>query len=251
MRKMTIIIILIFAVPTVLFFIINNRDRGLTLGINAEFPPFTYIIEGSGGELDGFDVEIAKQIAKDYKQNLEIKVMGYYEILPAVQSKKIDIGMSTISITPERSKLVDFSDPYYETTQVFIVRCEDHSFDEFITLEDIGNTKRLGSRYATTCLTSAENIAMAYNVLSFMTWREGFDQLFRGNIDAIVIDEEAAFALVENDDRLMVLPIKFDVERYGVAVAKGNKKLVDSINKTIRRLKSSGEYDRLVAEYLD
>ncbi len=247
-KKILIILLVIFV--AIIFFYNKYRKKDLILGINTTFPPFEYIDSEKGNEVLGFDVEIAKRIAKDYGKTLEIKVLGFYEIIPSIQEGKIEMGMSTLSITPERLEVVDFSIPYYETSQAILIRKDDASFDNIKTREELSSDKIFASRAQTTCFELAKEISTEHAPVETKNWEVAIDSLLRKTVDAVVIDRKTAIAFISIYNNLDILDIEFDTEYYGVAVKKGNKKLLDSINRTIIKLKASEEYDRIVKEQI-
>ena len=89
------------------------------LGTNANFPPFEYV---EGTNVVGFDISMGQYIAKDYKAKLEVVDMAFDSLIPALSSGAIDFIAAGMSVTEERKKNVDFSDPYYASEQVIIIR---------------------------------------------------------------------------------------------------------------------------------
>ncbi len=89
------------------------------LGTNAAFPPFEYV---DGKDIVGFDITMGQKIAKDYGTKLEVVDMAFDSLIPALQSGTIDFIAAGMSVTEERKKNVDFSDPYFASEQVIIVR---------------------------------------------------------------------------------------------------------------------------------
>lgn len=91
----------------------------LKLGTNAAFPPFEYV---EGSSIVGFDITMGQNIANDFGATLEVVNMEFDSLIPALQSGTIDFIAAGMSVTEERKKNVDFSDPYYASEQVIIVR---------------------------------------------------------------------------------------------------------------------------------
>lgn len=91
----------------------------LKMGTSADFPPFEYIESSS---VVGFDISIAEEIAKDLGYNLQIENMSFDSLVSALQSNQIDLVLAGMSVTEERQKNVLFSDPYYTSSQVVIVK---------------------------------------------------------------------------------------------------------------------------------
>ena len=97
---------------------ISNDTDVLVMGTNATFKPFEY---KDGGQVVGFDVELAQAIAKDMGKELKIEDMSFDGLLPALESGQIDMAVAGMSVTSEREKNALFSDPYYQASQRIIV----------------------------------------------------------------------------------------------------------------------------------
>ncbi len=248
--KIPLISIGIIIIISIVYYSINKTDD-LIVGTNPTFPPFEYIGGISGNDIVGFDIEIAKIIAKDYGSNIEIEILYFDELIEAIQSGNIDMAISTMTITDERKKYVDFSIPYYTTMSTVIVRSDDSTFEDITTREELGTNKKLGSRIGTTCLASALKIADGKPVVENNSWKFLIEQLLANNIDAIVMDKDVARAFLSKYENIRILPIEFDIEEYGIAVKKGNSKLLSSINTTLQRIFDSGEYNNLVQLYIN
>lgn len=93
--------------------------RPLKLGTNAAFPPFEYV---EGSRIAGFDISMGEKIARKAGRSLEIVDMSFDSLIPALSSGAIDFIAAGMSVTEERKKNVDFSQPYFASNQVIIVR---------------------------------------------------------------------------------------------------------------------------------
>ena len=91
----------------------------ITMGTNAEFPPFEY---REREKVTGFDTEIAEKVATKMGKTLKITDMSFDGLIPALQGGKVDMIVSGMSVTEERKKNVDFSNGYYTASQVIIVK---------------------------------------------------------------------------------------------------------------------------------
>ena len=111
----------------------NSKDQ-LVVGTNAEFAPFEY---KEGDKFYGIDMEIAKLLADKLGKELVIVDMAFDAVLLSVQQQKADIGMAGLTVTEERAKQVDFSDPYYNAAQKIICKADDKTFDNCKTKEDV------------------------------------------------------------------------------------------------------------------
>ena len=97
----------------------TSGSKVIKLGTNAAFPPFEYV---EGKDIVGFDISMGQKIARDSGTKLEVLDMAFDSLIPALQSETIDFIAAGMSVTEERKKNVDFSDPYYASEQVIIVR---------------------------------------------------------------------------------------------------------------------------------
>ncbi|MCR4789884.1 MAG: transporter substrate-binding domain-containing protein [Treponemataceae bacterium] len=96
-----------------------ESDKVIKLGTNAAFPPFEYV---EGKDVVGFDITMGEKIAKDMGVKLEVIDMAFDSLIPAVQSGAIDFVAAGMSVTEERKQNVDFSEPYFASEQVIIIK---------------------------------------------------------------------------------------------------------------------------------
>ena len=112
----------------------SDRDEELVVATNAEFAPFEYRVGTSFG---GIDMQVAKILAEGMGKTLVIRHMAFESVLQSVQSGESDIALAGLTINEERAQQVDFSDPYYDTTQRIAVSADNTMFDECKTEEDV------------------------------------------------------------------------------------------------------------------
>ena len=96
----------------------SNKNE-LVMATNAEFPPYEY---HEGDAIVGIDVEICKAIAEEMGKTLVIEDMQFDSVITSVQTGKADLGAAGLTVTEDRLKNIDFTDPYTTATQVIIVR---------------------------------------------------------------------------------------------------------------------------------
>lgn len=261
MKKIYVILsFVITIIAASIIYIRMSKSDYLILGTSPTFMPFEYIVGEDGDEIVGFDIEIAKKIANDLGRELKIEVLNFEELIPSLEVGIIDMAICTMTITKERSEHVDFSVPYYADSQIIIVRADDKSFAEpteatgltlTLTKEDIGENKKLAARTGTTGSVAANLMAAGNKVLEMPSCKLIILELLDKKVDAVVVDHSVAKAFLNEYDNLKILPIEFEIEHYGVAVTKGNTKLLSSINTTINNLQASNEYEMLVENYIN
>ncbi len=230
----------------------EKESEVLIMGTYPMLPPFVYQDPSNTNNIIGFDVEIAKEIAKTRGKKLEIRPMLFHELIPAVQNGEIDMAVSIISVTPERREIINFSIPYYEASQAILIRKDDEeSFASISTKEQLGRNKKIATLIGSTGETATRAIADSHNIIEIETYAEGVEEMLAGNADVMVMDAWPAKMLIEEHPELTLAShIAFDVEYYCVAVNKNRREFLASINETISRLVNSGRYIELVDEYI-
>jgi len=213
----------------------------LTLATNAEFPPYEY---HDGDKIVGIDMDIADAIAKKLGLEVQIEDIAFDSVILEVTSGKADIGLAGISATDERKQSVDFSDTYTTSKQLIIVKD-----DSAITGSKDLEGKTVGVQTGTT----GDILASDIKDVKPERYDKGMDAvqaLSQGKVDAVIIDSEVAKKFVEETSGLKVLDEAFADENYAIAIKKGNKELLDSVNKALSELKSDGTIDSIIAKYI-
>lgn len=215
----------------------------LTMATNAEFPPYEF---HDGGEIVGIDVEIAEAIAEKLGMTLEIEDIAFDSIIPEVDSGKADIGLAGMTVSEDRLKNVDFSEPYTTASQVIIVKND----------SDIAGPDDLAGKYIGVQLgTTGDIYASDYEEegSTIERYSKGFEAvqaMMQGKIDAVVIDLEPAKVFVSENEGIKILDEALTVEEYAIAVKKGNTELVEKLNTALAELKDSGELQAIIDKYI-
>lgn len=224
--------------------LVKIEEEGvLVMGTNAEFPPFEY--RDANGDVDGFDVAIAKEIAKSLNAELVIEDMDFGSIISAINSGKVDLGLAGMSVTPDRLENVDFSDAYFNASQVIVVQVGN---TDVTTNADLVN-KKIGVQEGTTGDLEVSEVE-GTEVMRFKKGIDAIVDLRNGKIDAVVIDALPAKVFVEKNDDIMVLDDYFTEEEYAIAIKKGDSSFVKHVNGVIADLKASGRYQEIYDTYI-
>lgn len=222
----------------------GKQDDVLVVGTNATFPPFEYIGGASGDEIMGFDIDIARQIAADAGKTLKVENMNFDSLVVALNAGKIDLIAAGMTITPERARSVDFSDPYYEATQVVITRKDDSSIK---TPDDIKG-KKIAVQLGTTGDVMAKDFTE--QVVAFNTGFEALMELKNGKVDLVLFDSAPAAKHLEKNPELKLQKMDFTPEYYGLGMAKGNAELAALVNKTLADMQQNGQFDALLSKHM-
>ncbi|MDR2294113.1 MAG: ABC transporter substrate-binding protein [Microbacterium sp.] len=214
-------------------------DGKLTVCSDIPYEPFESMKDGKAV---GFDIDITAAIAEDLGLELNVVDSSFDAITSGLFKTDCDIAASSISITDERKQNVDFSDPYYDDDLVLIAKK-----DSGITSIDTAKGKDIGVQTATTGEAYGQEnglstIGYEDSGLQIQSLKSGATAGSLGNQSVL------KFAIKGESDFEVVEEIKTG-EQLGIAVPKGNADMLAAVNKTLGELKSSGDLDKLEAEW--
>ncbi len=221
-------------------------DGVLTVGTNAEFPPFEYVDDN--GEPDGFDVALIKAIGEKLGVSVEVENMEFDSLVSSI-GNKIDVAIAGMTVTDERKNSVDFSNSYYDALQYVIVP----EGSEIATFDDLAG-KAIGVQLGTTGDFIASDDVEGASVSQYNKAVDAVNDLINGRVDCVIIDKNPALVF-ESKFAGQVKAIdgaqfNFEVEDYAIALPKGDVILADQINAALDELKADGTFDKLVEEYI-
>lgn len=227
------------------------KEKGrLVVGINAEFAPFEFHTMVNGKDtVVGFDLDMAKDIAKDMGVELELKELSFDALLTTLQSGQVDVIISGLSATEERRKTVDFSDVYYKGTQTLLTTKDNLSkFNNFSDLKDkkIGlQLSSLQDKLMTALLPDGKYTRIeSMNTLFLSLKSKQIDGIVTSTIVnqmAIVANPEFVIA-----DKVVIDDSSLNSPGTAVALRKGATALKTQMNVTIKRLNESGQMQKYV-----
>lgn len=224
------------------------KDGVLIAGTEPTFAPFD--TTGEDGELIGFDMDLMNAIAKDQGFKVEYKAFEFDALIPALNSENIDIITAGMTSTdPERRKKVDFTDDYYDSSLVVLVK-EDNK--EIKSFKDITNKTTVASQIGTTGadkLTEMEAEGTVGKTVIVNQFTDCMLQLENGNVDAVFIDEPVAEAAIAKREGLKIAGEPMSSDKFAFAVKKGNEDLLKKINDGLKNVKEDGTYDKLVEKW--
>ena len=227
------------------------KSKGkLVVGLNAEFAPFEFhtMIDGKD-TVAGFDLDLAKTVAKDMGVELEVKELAFDALLTALQNNQVDIVISGVSATEERRKSVDFSEPYYRGVQVLLTTKDNvGKFNSFADLKG----KKIGLQLSSLQDRLMNTLLPDGNYTKIESMNTLFLSLKSNQIEGIVTTKIVSeMAAVANPEFVIADKVKIDDSSLnspgvGVAMRKNSPALQAQINSTVKRLKDSGEMDKAV-----
>ncbi|MBQ8919250.1 MAG: basic amino acid ABC transporter substrate-binding protein [Acidaminococcaceae bacterium] len=222
-----------------------EAPKVLRVGTEPTFAPFEFQKEGSK-EFDGFDMDLIRAIGKQLNMKVEIQNMGFDALIPALNSGNIDVAAAGMSITPDRQKAVDMSDPYYVAGLVVVVNKDNEAIKSINDLNGKGISVQIGT-------TGAERAAKVPDakVKNFNTNAEVFLELKNKGVDAVIIDKPVAeyfLATGGGKDFAKIVGDTLEAESFGISLKK-NSPLTKEINKALLDLKKNGEYDKIYTKW--
>ena len=218
----------------------------LVIGTSPDFPPFESL--STNGKVEGIEIEIMELICQELGVTLEVKQMDFDTVLPGVQTGKFQVGVSGISVTPEREKNTLFSTPYCLAAQAIVV-----TSGSPIT----GKADLAGKAVSVQTGTTAEEFCMSngYDVKAFAANADAEAALTVGKVDAWVIDDLTAAEMVASynkdhpDAPLVILDEAMTTEPYAFAFAFGSEDLVAKINEILINLLADGTIAAIFEKY--
>lgn len=220
----------------------------IVLGTSADYPPYEFHKEIKGKDsIVGFDISIAKEVAKDLGVDLEIKDMEFGGLLADLKTDKVDFVIAGMTPDAERAEEVDFSTIYYKAEHGLVINIKD--IEKYKDITDLKG-KVIGVQKGAI----QEDIAMEQiespQIKALGKVSNLILELKTGKVDAVVVEKPVGSAYVANNEDLVLTDITFSDEEGGsaVAVKKGNKELLDAINKTIERLIKESKIEQFVIE---
>ena len=227
------------------------KSEKLIVGTEAGFAPYEYM---KGNEVVGIDMDIAKAIADEMGKELEIKNMDFDGALAAVQSGKVDFVAAGVSISPEREEAMDFSNEYVNSTEVIVVNKENPAVtpagEELAGSDLDGKVVAVQQGNIADIWVSNKDNCNPKEVKRYTKFAQAAEDLQNGKIDCIVIDQYPAEELVAANDTLTTLDGTLFEDKYAIAVKKGNKELLDEINKVIDKLVEEGKIEEFTANHV-
>lgn len=225
------------------------RDAGvLKVGVKEDVPKFGYFDPAKNAH-EGLEIDLARRIAKEiFGDENKVQFVGVNAKTrgPALDNGEVDLVIATFTITEERKKSWNFSDPYFTDYVGFLVLA-DSGIKSWKDLDGkvIGVAQSASTRAALT--EQAAKDGMTVHFMEFATYPEIKAALDSRRIDAFSVDQSILWGY--KDDKNVMLPDKFAPQEYGIATKKSNTELAEFVNNILRQMKESGELDQLYEKW--
>lgn len=216
-----------------------EEEGVLRIGTEGTYPPFTFHDES--GELTGFDVEIAREVAERLGVEAEFLETQWDAMFAGLDAGRFDMIANQVGIREDRLEQYDFSDPYITSAAVLVTRADDTEITAFEDLEGRTTAQSLTSNFA--------DIATSYG--AEIEGVEGFSQsaelLVSGRVDALVNDRIAVLDYLNQrpDADIQIAAVHEDASQSGLMFREENEELVEAVNEALAAMIEDGTYDEI------
>lgn len=225
----------------------GNPSDVLVVGMELSYPPFE--MKDEKGTPEGISVDMANALAEHLGMPIEIRDMSFTALIPALETDRIDCVISSMTITGDRSKQIDFSDAYVRTGICMLVQKD----GDVRTVEDLNQAgRRVACKTGTTGHIYAEKHLPNAELAVFEDHSLCALEVHQGKSDAFIYDQIsiAQFAIDEYPETTKAYLEPIQVEDWGVGVRKGNQQLLDDINVFIKKYREEGGFDALAEKWM-
>lgn len=222
----------------------SNHNEKLIVGMNPTYEPFEF--QGKTSDIEGFDVDLMKEIGKKLNKPVEFKSIPFDALIPALAKKDINIVATGMSITKARKEKVDFTMPYFRSSMAIVTK------DPSLTSPDSLKGKTIAVQMGTTPADAAHKIDGAI-VKEFDHASSSLLELKNGNAQAVLVDMAVArnFMKEHPEDGIYITDYPNTQSYMGMAVNKDNKELLDQVNKALEEMKADGTLEALYQKWFN
>lgn len=226
----------------------------LRVGLNPAYEPFES--KTASGEIVGFDVDIANALCEQIKRKCVFVESEWDSIIPGLQAKKFDVVISSMSITPERARVVDFTNRYYKTPSAIVVK-KSVKYEGPASLKGMKIGVLKSSTQEKWALGELKPAGVA--VVPYQSQNQVYLDIQAGRLDGTVADKVEVnggfLRKPEGKDYGYAGPDQYDAKYYGegigIALRKGQGDLKKQLNEAIDTIRANGTYARIARKYFD
>lgn len=232
----------------------SSGEGTLVVGLEAAYAPFNwmeteatetnYPLDGMNSYVEGYDVQIAKLLAEELDLELVIKMVDWEGLVISLQTGMIDVIIAGMSPTPYRLQQISFTDPYFESDHVVLVK-KDGPFSNATDINDFSGAKIIGQK-GTIYDTLAEQLAEGNSNSTYQNPLQSVPEIVNaiktGVSDVTIVESPVAISIVNNNDDLMYIELEtaFDVDDedtiVSIGVRKDDNDLLDSLNNALANI---------------
>lgn len=219
-------------------------EKKLIVATDTAFVPFEF---KQGDKYVGFDVDLWDAIAKELKLDYTLKPMDFSGIIPALQTRNIDLALAGITITDERKKAIEFSDGYYKSGLLVMVR---NNENDIKSIKDL-NGKVVAVKSGTGSVDYAKANIQTKDLRQFPNIDNAYMELGTNRADAVLHDTPNILYFINTagKGRFKAVGDSIEAQQYGVAFPKGSDELREKVNGALKTLKENGTYNQIYKKW--
>lgn len=224
----------------------KGKDK-IIVGMELAYPPFE--TKDKDGNPAGISVEIAKEFGKSIGKEVVIENIAWDGLIPSLQTKKVDMIISSMTITEDRKRIVDFTIPYANSLLGILV----NKNSNINSVEDLDKKGiKVAVKTGSTGFIYAKNNLKNATILSFPDESACVTEVVQGKADIFLYDQLTIYRNWEkNKESTKTIFIPFqNAEQWGIAVRKGDKELLEQLNRFIEEYRAKGGFEKLSEKYL-
>ncbi|MED4204610.1 amino acid ABC transporter substrate-binding protein [Neobacillus mesonae] len=218
-------------------------DGKILIGTEGTYPPFTF--HDTSGNLTGFDVELAEEVAKRVGVKAEFKETQWDALFAGLDAKRFDMIANQVGIRPDRQEKYDFSDPYITSTAVLITNKDNNKVKSFDDIKGLNSAQSLTSNYA--------DMAKKYgaNLVGVDGFQQAAELLAQKRVDVTINDNIAFldFKKQKPDAPVKIVATSNDASTSGFMFRKKSDTLVDAVNKALKDMVDDGTYKKISVKW--
>ena len=227
--------------------------KAMRVGVEGAYPPFSEV--GPDGKSKGFDIDIAEAVCARLQSRCVLVQQDFDGLIPALQARKFDMIVASMSITPERLKAVAFSDKYYSTPARLVAK----KGTSLQATPDGLKGKRIGVQRATTFDRYATDNFTTAQLVRYTKQDEVYLDLAAGRVDAVLADSVATIGgflkTPQGQGYAFTGPVYNDPKYFGVgagiALRQSDTALKQQINDALKAMRADGSYKKIQDRYFD
>ncbi|NEG62231.1 glutamine ABC transporter substrate-binding protein GlnH [Pantoea agglomerans] len=219
-------------------------DKKLVVATDTAFVPFEF---KQGDKYVGFDVDLWDAIAKELKLDYTLKPMDFSGIIPALQTRNVDLALAGITITEERKKAIEFSDGYYKSGLQVMVRNNENDIKGISDL----NGKVVAVKSGTGSVEYAKANIKSKDLRQFPNIDSAYMELGTNRADAVLHDTPNILYFIHTagKGRFKAVGDSIEAQQYGIAFPKGSDDFREKVNGALKTLKENGTYNTLYKKW--
>ena len=222
------------------------QTPSVNVATDPSFVPFE-MLDPETGEMIGFDMDIINEVAERAGFEVNLTTMEFSGIIPAVQTGSQEIAIAGTTITDERSQVVDFSDPYYDSGLRIIVRADNEEVSSIDDLEGLAVATKIGS---TSYDFLQQELGEDADITPYPGTADMYMALLGRNVDAVLYDAPnvAYFSQTRGEGRTKVVGPLYEGQQYGIVFHKGSE-WVEPTNEALDAMREDGTYDEIYTKW--